>query len=163
MIGYDVGCPSYCSWARVGRCVPQLGSWARVRWTRHALWHIAVFLLLGTNSASNLVRTAGRRDLFLPPFGCAACCARTPITNDDWMRRCESQLPRWARVGRCASQLMQLGPRRVPPARLPAPRGSPSPWGRLCVELCSDHWSTGLVPSALWLCGVLRAGTKKKR
>ena len=65
MIGCDVVCPSYCSWARV---------W----WTRHALWHIAVFLLMGTNSASNFVRTAGRRDLFLPPFGCAACCARTP-------------------------------------------------------------------------------------
>ena len=35
---------------------------------RHAMVHIAVFLPLGTNSASNFVRAAGRRDLSLRPL-----------------------------------------------------------------------------------------------
>ena len=39
-----------------------------------------------------------------------------------------------------------------------AHRGFPPPGDELCVELCSDRWSTGLGPSALRLCGVLRAG-----
>ena len=62
-----------------------------------------------------------------------------------------------------ASQLLQLGPRRVPPARLVAHRGFPPPGDELCVELCADRWSTGLVPSALRLCGVLRAGANVKQ
>ena len=46
---------------------------------------------------------------------------------------------------------------KCPPARLGAHRGFP-PLDELCVELCSDRWSTGLVPSALRLCGVLGRG-----
>ena len=45
-----------------------------------------------------------------------------------------------------------------PPARLFAPRGFPPPGDELCVELGSDRWATGLVPSGLRLCGVLRGG-----
>jgi hypothetical protein len=47
-----------------------------------------------------------------------------------------------------------------PPARLFAPRGFPPPGDELCVELGSDRWATGLVPSGLRLCGVLRGGAK---
>ena len=50
-----------------------------------------------------------------------------------------------------------VSPRTGTPARLGAHR-SFHPLDGLCVELCSDRWSTGLVPSALRLCGVLCVG-----
>ena len=163
MTGYDVVCPSYCSWARVGRCTSQLLQLGPRRVPPARLLARRGFPPPGDELCVELCSNHWSTGLVLPPFGRAACCARVPRrTIIGYGVVCPSYCS-WARVGRCASQLMQLGPRRVPPARLPAPRGFPPPGDEICVELCSDHWSTGLVPSALWLCGVLCTGAHAKR
>ena len=99
---------------------------------------------------SQLLRLGPRRTLCVPAF------AGGPASDGVCPSHCG-----WARVGRWVSQLLRLGPRRVPPARLLAHRGFPPPGDELCVELGSDRWATGLVPSGLRLCGVLRGAPKK--